>query len=304
MRHLSSVPDQHGARGKVKRPSERRFGDEARFIRAWLDNPLTTGAVSPSGKVLSRTMARAIDPHVTGPIVELGPGTGPVTAALIARGIAQERLVLVEYDPDFCRLLARRYPKACVVEGDAYDLAGSLGPVLTGKAAAVVSSLPLLTKPERQRIALLNQAFDLMRDDGVFVQFTYGIGSPVPRLDEQFEPTGFHASVSPPVWLNLPPARVWTYRVDGAAMPEPERDVLIRLKAGTDKLGEEWRERRRKLHDGFVLRAEKAKLGFKARTEKLKLGMERHASMLEDAHERKLALDHLPGRKAKKPPHW
>ena len=306
MRHTSSASG-HSARGKSRPPAE-RLGDEARFIRAWLDKPLVTGAVSPSGKVLSRTMARCIDPGLEGPVIELGPGTGPVTEALIRRGIEQERLVLIEFDPDFCKLLARRYPRARIVQGDAYDLRGSLGSLLGRKAAAVVSSLPLLTKPERQRIALLDQAFGLMRPEGVFVQFTYGIGSPVPRVDENFAPTGFRASVSPPVWLNLPPARVWTYRAvdtDEAETDIPSRDVLVRLKEGTDKLGEEWREKRRRLHDVFVVRAEKARHEFKLRTERLKVGIERHQSLLEERHNGKLPLDLLERTKAsKKTPRW
>jgi phosphatidylethanolamine/phosphatidyl-N-methylethanolamine N-methyltransferase len=304
LRHISPAAER-GPRRKGKHPAE-RFGDEARFIKAWLDNPLVTGAVSPSGRVLSRTMAGAVDPALDGPVVELGPGTGPVTDALIGRGIAPDRLILVEFDPDFCRLLQRRYPKACVVEGDAYDLQGSLAPVLRGRAAsAVVSSLPLLTKPERQRLSLLREAFDVLQPEGVFVQFTYGLGSPVPRLDEFFRPAGFQATVSPPVWLNLPPAWVWTYRPAAAretAILRQRRDVVLRFKAGRDKIEADWRAKGRRFHDEFVLRAEKAKSEFKLRTDKLKLGVERHASGLEDSDGHKMTVDLFdrpkPGKKA------
>ncbi|MDX7952323.1 methyltransferase domain-containing protein [Lichenihabitans sp. Uapishka_5] len=304
MRHTSPASDR-GPRGKTKHPGE-RFGDEARFIRAWLDNPLTTGAVSPSGKVLSRTMAMAVDPSLQGPVVELGPGTGPVTEALIRRGVAPERLILVEFDPDFCKLLQRRYPRACVIEGDAYDLRGSLAPVLQHPAAAVVSSLPLLTKPERQRLALLRDAFTLLDPAGVFVQFTYGLSSPVPRLDELFQPTGFRASVSAPVWLNLPPARVWTYRPDEAAADDERAigDRRLRFKAGASKLSEDWREKRRRLRLEFLLRAEKAKLELKLRTDKLKLGLERHQSLLEDGPGGKLPVDLFEQPKSGKKAPW
>ena len=305
MRHTFPASDR-GPRGKTKPPAE-RFGDEARFIRAWLDNPLTTGAVSPSGKVLSRTMAMAVDPGVTGPVVELGPGTGPVTEALIRRGIAPERLILVEFDPDFCKLLQRRYPRACVIEGDAYDLRGSLAPALQVPAAAVVSSLPLLTKPERQRLALLREAFALLQPEGVFVQFTYGISSPVPRLDENFSPSGFRAHVSAPIWLNLPPARVWTYRpAEPVADDELRLDDgrRIRFKVGAGKLGEDWREKRRRLRTEFLLRAEKAKLELKLRTEKLKAGIERHQSLRDDAPNGKLTVDLLARRKSGKKAPW
>ena len=91
-----------------------RIDDELRFIRTWLENPLKVGAVTPSGKILARTMARYVDPNSEGPIVELGPGTGPVTDALIKNGVDPARLVLVEFDPAFCRLLQERYPQRFV----------------------------------------------------------------------------------------------------------------------------------------------------------------------------------------------
>src|SRR3954453_10937325 len=96
--------------------------DEVQFIRSWIEKPLRTGAVMPSGKFLARTMARHVDPSVEGPVIELGPGTGPVTAALVEQGIHPSRLVLVEFNPDFCRLLRKRHPEATVVSGDAYRL--------------------------------------------------------------------------------------------------------------------------------------------------------------------------------------
>ena len=67
------------------------------------------------------------------------------------------------------------------MQGDAYDLAHTLHGVLDAPAAAVVSSLPLLNKPDAARLALLTEAFQLMRPDGCFVQFTYGMVSPIPR---------------------------------------------------------------------------------------------------------------------------
>ncbi len=186
--------------------------EQARFMRAWFDNPATTGAVSPSGRFLARNMAAHVDPQDEGLIVELGPGTGPVTQALIARGIAEERLVLVESDSDFCRLLERRFPLAKIIQGDALDLTHTLADKISGPIAAIVSSLPLLNLPDAQRLALLDDAFKLMQGKGRFVQFTYGLVSPMPKRAQENEATGFSAQASAPVWLNLPPARVWVYR--------------------------------------------------------------------------------------------
>lgn len=184
-----------------------RFDDEVRFIRSWLERPLSTGAVAPSSKILARAMARYVDPNSDGPVVELGPGTGPVTEALLEAGVAPSRLVLVEFNPAFCRILRARYPAATVVQGDAYSLRRLLEALLIQPAAAVVSGLPLVTKPIKMRLRLLRDAFDLMVPGAPFVQFTYSVASPVPRRDG-----GFSAEASERIWLNLPPARVWVYR--------------------------------------------------------------------------------------------
>ena len=202
-------PSMRPIRQGLARPKlEDRLADEARFIKTWIDNPVLTGAVSPSGRFLSRMMARAVDPYGTGPIVELGPGTGPITQALLKRGINPSRLLLVEFDGSFCRLLRQRFPGVKVVQADAYALREGVRAILDKPAAAVVSSLPLLNKPDAQRLSLLEDAFSLMRPDGRFVQFTYGMHSPVPR-DAAVD---YEADVSAPVWFNLPPARVWIYR--------------------------------------------------------------------------------------------
>jgi phosphatidylethanolamine/phosphatidyl-N-methylethanolamine N-methyltransferase len=184
-----------------------RFEEEARFLRSWLERPLVTGAVTPSGKLLARTMASYVDPRVRGPVIELGPGTGPVTAALVRRGIAQDRLVLVEYNPDFCKLLKRKFPKATIVQGDAYDLGETLQGALGEPAAATVSSLPLFTRPLEQRLELLQAAHEVMHPAAPFIQFTYAVVPPIPTQSGEYT-----ANASSRVWLNLPPARVWVYR--------------------------------------------------------------------------------------------
>ena len=184
-----------------------RLDDEVRFIRSWIERPLSIGAVTPSGKVLARAMARYVDPNADGPVVELGPGTGPVTEALVEAGVAPARLVLVEFNPGFCRILQNRYPDATLVQGDAYSLRRLLETLLIQPASAVVSGLPLVTKPIRERWRLVRDAFDLMVPGAPFVQFTYSVASPLPkRLG------GFTAEASERIWLNLPPARVWVYR--------------------------------------------------------------------------------------------
>jgi phosphatidylethanolamine/phosphatidyl-N-methylethanolamine N-methyltransferase len=183
-----------------------RFEDEARFLRSWIESPLLTGAVAPSGKHLAATMASFVDPRLPGPIVELGPGTGPVTDALVRRGIEQERLVLVEFNPDFAQLLKRRFPRATIVCGDAYDIAETLAGVVDEPCAGFISGLPLFTKPLEQRLQLLDSAHDLSCPRAPFVQFTYAVVPPMPARSARYL-----ATASERIWKNVPPARVWVY---------------------------------------------------------------------------------------------
>jgi phosphatidylethanolamine/phosphatidyl-N-methylethanolamine N-methyltransferase len=188
----------------LKKP---RLDDEVRFLRSWIEKPLHVGAVMPSGRLLARTMAHYVDPYAEGPVVELGPGTGAITKALIDRGVDQKRLVLVEYNPSFCALLRDRYPQAKVVQGDAYTLRDTLWNVLSAPATAVVSGLPLVTKPMMTRLKLIRDAFASLAPGAPFVQFTYAVVPPIPK-----SLPGVSTEASERIWMNLPPARVWVYR--------------------------------------------------------------------------------------------
>jgi phosphatidylethanolamine/phosphatidyl-N-methylethanolamine N-methyltransferase len=190
---------------KLKKPL--RLDDEVRFLRSWIEKPLHMGAVMPSSKLLARTMAQYVDVESTGPVVELGPGTGAITNALIEHGVDQKRLVLVEYNPGFCALLRDRYPQARVVQGDAYTLRESLGDALDAPASAVVSGLPLVTKPMLMRLKLIRDAFVALAPGAPFVQFTYSVAPPIPK-----SLPGVSTEASERIWMNLPPARVWVYR--------------------------------------------------------------------------------------------
>ncbi|MGO9358319.1 MAG: class I SAM-dependent methyltransferase [Xanthobacteraceae bacterium] len=186
-----------------------RLDDEVRFLRSWIEKPLHMGAVMPSSKLLARTMASYVDANAEGPVVELGPGTGAITNALIEHGVDQKRLVLVEYNPGFCALLRERYPLARIVQGDAYALRRSLREVMGTPASAVVSGLPLVTKPMRTRLKLIRDAFAALAPGAPFIQFTYSVTPPIPK-----SLSGVRTQASDRIWMNLPPARVWVYRKD------------------------------------------------------------------------------------------
>ncbi|WP_029077213.1 class I SAM-dependent methyltransferase [Kaistia adipata] len=190
-----------------KRKLKARVADEVRFFRNWIEKPLSMGAVSPSGKALTKLMASFVDPDDNLPVIELGPGTGVVTQALIERGVAPERIVSIEYSSDFCRLLEQRFAGVKIVEGDAYALERTLAGCVSGPVSAVISSLPLLTQPPARRSALIQAAFARLAPGQPFIQFSYGLASPVTP-----DPSLFSTTHTGWVMKNVPPARVWVYR--------------------------------------------------------------------------------------------
>lgn len=201
--HEMSSRAEYRAGGK-KPPS-----DNALFFRSWLDDPLRAGAFKPSSTDLACAMAARIDPSLPGPIVELGPGTGAVTASLVTRGVDPARLVLIEADATFCRLLRERWPRALVLHADAYSAPAVIRD-LGEPAAAVVAGLPLLVRHPKHRLRLVLDCLRHAAPGAPFVQFTYFVRSPVPAPRP-----GLRAHGSSMVWRNLWPARVWTYRLAG-----------------------------------------------------------------------------------------
>lgn len=183
--------------------------DDARFLRNWASKPLTTGAVSPSGKALTERMAETVDIHSDLPVIELGPGTGAVTKALLKRGVKPQNLFAVEFNPDFCKLLHKRFPECNILQGDAYALGKTLKDHGIEEVASIVSSLPLFTRPLADRVKLLSAALSLMPRGGEFIQFSYAL---VPPVKTQELPVASELTVSPWIMLNLPPARVWRYK--------------------------------------------------------------------------------------------
>jgi phosphatidylethanolamine/phosphatidyl-N-methylethanolamine N-methyltransferase len=170
-----------------------------------LRRPGRVGAVAPSSGALAKTMTRELSPDA-GSVVELGGGTGMITNAILARGVAPEHLVVLETNPIFANLLRERFPAAQVLELDAQRIAE----VPLEDVGTVISGLPMLAIPTPVQRRIVEGAFQLMRPGGVFVQFTYGWRAPIDR--EIRESLGLTWTVSHWVWRNVPPARVYRFR--------------------------------------------------------------------------------------------
>lgn len=178
--------------------------DLAVFLGEMIRNPDEVRAIAPSSAAVARLMTAGIE-KVTGPLVEIGPGTGVFTKAILARGVAPERLTLLELNPRFCDDLRAKFPGVTVLNRSAEEIRD----IGLSDIGAVISGVPVLARPELQR-AVVGRAFDVMAPDAFFTQITYANSSPVtPAMQAEL---GLRAIKRGTIWANLPPARVFEYR--------------------------------------------------------------------------------------------
>jgi phosphatidylethanolamine/phosphatidyl-N-methylethanolamine N-methyltransferase len=177
------------------------------FLKTFLANPMRVAAVLPSGRRLAKTVAGQIDSEPGGAVLELGPGTGAVTKAILDRGIAPHDLAAIESDPDFAASLRRDFGRVRIIEGDALDFPSLLARAgIATPLRSIVSGIPVLSRPLPVRRKLLADAMAALKPHGPFVQFSYGAEPPIPA-DASIEVR--RAAL---VWQNVPPMHVWVYR--------------------------------------------------------------------------------------------
>jgi phospholipid N-methyltransferase len=180
------------------------------IIAQFLRHPLRTGAVAASSARLARAMTEDIGIETASLIVELGPGTGAITDAILPRMAPNARLILVELNPALAARMAARYPdpRVEVVQGSAADLVELVAP---GTVDVVVSGLPWTVMPAAVQGRILRAVDAALRPDGQFTTFAYLHAARTPlarqflgQLAGQFGALQRGATV----WSNLPPARV------------------------------------------------------------------------------------------------
>ncbi len=181
------------------------FADNLRFLRALIARPKKVGAIAPSSPALAQAIAAQIDP-LAGPVLEVGPGTGIITEAILARGVPPAHLTLIEYDEDFARHNAARFAGVHVIQGDAAQLEQTLAGRETVLFGAIVSGIPLLNFPAPWRQGYMEGLAARLAPGAPLIQFSYGTHAPV------VPPPGHSVVRAAMVWANFPPARVWVYR--------------------------------------------------------------------------------------------
>lgn len=175
------------------------------FLGELIRSPQSVSAVAPSSKTLAALMTAELQ-GCSRPVIELGPGTGVFTQALLDRGVPESRLGLVELNERFCRRLRASYPNAKVHQVKAEQLA-TVDFGFDVPPMAVVSGLPPLSFSPRCRYKILSQAFQVLGQGAAFYQFTYGLTCPV--SDRILDRLNLKATKIGTALANVPPASVY-----------------------------------------------------------------------------------------------
>ena len=196
------------ARGPgLRKALAEKFDDELKFFKGWIDKPKAVGSIVPTSSVTARKMASIVNPKSGLPVLEVGPGTGVITRAILAQGVKPENLYAIEYSTDFVRHLRRLYPRVNVIEGDAFNLDATLGDKRDMVFDSVVSGVPLLNFTVAQRIAYIESLLDRIPAGRPIVQLTYGPLSPIPPGRGDYTVKHFDFIIR-----NIPPTQLWIYR--------------------------------------------------------------------------------------------
>lgn len=151
------------------------MSDFSLFFGKFLKHGTAIASLAPSSRWLSRATVANIDWSQAGVVVELGAGTGPITRELVSRAGERTRLVVLERDPDFARILRDRYsgrPNLEVIEGDVVDLSGMLADRGIAQVDHVVSGLPVPSFTRELQQRLFRDVRNLLKPDGTYNQIT------------------------------------------------------------------------------------------------------------------------------------
>lgn len=185
------------------------FIDATLFLQEWLQRPQQIGAVFPSSRNLAVAMADWLPPDPDEFVIELGPGTGSVTQAILRRGLRHDRLIAIEKSPKLAGLLRDRFPRIRVITGDAEQLDKLVKKHLrrSQSVGAVISSLPLRNFAPDAAHAIAQNIHSILRPEGTWVQYSYHLGN-----QRQKGTFSFDLIRSDVVWWNLPPARISVFQ--------------------------------------------------------------------------------------------
>ncbi len=197
--------------------------DSALFLGQFLRAPTSIGAIAPSSQRLAAAVCAPLPERGEPTVVELGPGTGPFTQEIQRRLAGRGHHLAVELNGPMAKILAERFPKVDVVQGDAAELPRLLTERGLHQADVVVSGLPWAAFPDGLQRGLLSAVTSVMNPSGAFTTFSYIHAIPLARarrfralLTARFE----EVVAGRTVWRNAPPAFVFHAR-----RPRPAPDA-------------------------------------------------------------------------------
>lgn len=178
-----------------------------KFYKALFKNPRAVGSVIPSSVYLAQKIATFVPTEIDGFVLELGPGTGSITRAILRRGIPHHQLITIESSLDLAEELQKNFPQVRVIHGNADHLSTLLGK-LSGPVKAIISSIPLLITEAQMKENILSEIEKVLSPGGYYIQYTYGLKKPSIELKQNFKKI-----YSTRIWLNLPPARIDVFQL-------------------------------------------------------------------------------------------
>jgi phosphatidylethanolamine/phosphatidyl-N-methylethanolamine N-methyltransferase len=183
----------------------------ALFFQEMMTSPRQIGAIAPSSKNLSMAMAKWLPDSLDAYVLELGPGTGSVTRALLEKGLNPERLITIEKSPKLADHLRQQFPESIIIEGDALELDSLISQHVPQALPLplVFSSLPLCNFPNAISAAITAKIRKILRPGGRLIQYSYRLSK---RRARSLSNLAYVTSKV--VWFNIPPARVSVYQSD------------------------------------------------------------------------------------------
>ena len=185
------------------------------FASAVVRKPATIGAIAPSSTTLARRLAEVVPSHGAPTVVELGPGTGSVSAAIVERLPVDGRAVAIEIDEVLVDYLRRTRPELDVVHGDAAELGTVLAEAGVDRVDAVVSGLPWALLGDETQARIVDQVVEALTPHGVFTTFAYVHAlpmSPARRFRSLLRTRFDEVLPTRCVWRNTPPAITYVCR--------------------------------------------------------------------------------------------
>ena len=179
--------------------------DNSNFIKQYIKNPKTVGAVAPSSEKLAYKMVEDINFINATCIVEFGPGTGVFTEKILDKKKESTIFIAIEYNQEFYKILKDKFKNETnfiLINDSAENLKECLHKYNIEKVDYVVSGLPFASLPDAMSKRILSITKDMLKGKGEFITFQYTL------LKIKLFKIYFGKIKRKRVLLNLPPAYV------------------------------------------------------------------------------------------------